>query len=781
MLFACGIVAARYLDAPALYLYVTVLALGLTLFATIWLGHQNSQPQAVILCLILICIGFVRYELFTGYFDRNHISQFVGDERVIAVSATVARYPERRERNLKLVLEVEGVFARDRMWRSSGRLLLTTPGEWTHLRYGDRLLIHEPPRLPGEPRNPGEFDYRAYLHAQGIFGTIFIKEAHQLEILDRDGGDWFSRKVVFRVKRYLDDFIARLPQKEASLLRGLLIGERGEIPFAMKEAFSKLGVVHILAVSGMHVGFVALIFMGGLGLFRVPYRARVILTLLALVFYAYLTNLKPPVVRASFMGALLLLGTILERRTDFYNSLAIAALLILALNPLELFQPGFQLSFSAVLSIVYVYPKLRAPFFVRTGGWQNNPVVRRPAELLLVSVAAFVGTMPFTMLYFGRLPNLSVMANLVIIPLVFVGVANAAVGAVLNLIWAACADLYLETVWLCLHSAISFVEWGSRLPLASTEAFQVSPLQVLAYFVGAILLFNLNYERSKRFLIIFVLAVLTVLVWQPIFSPSGRLRIDFIDVGQGDATLLTFPDGRHALIDGGKRTPYFDSGRRIVDPYLRRLGIRKLDVVILSHVDSDHLGGLPHILRNFQVDEVWDSGQGKDTQLYREYAMLVDSLGVAHRQPRAGEVITKFAPIQIFVLHPSKRFIEEEKRSANEGSLSLRVSFGEVDALFLGDIEKDGEAEVRRLGTLLDTEILKVSHHGSKTSSTDKFLELATPAYAVISVAAVNKFGHPHQEVIDRLRTAGATILRTDVERAILMATDGRRIERIEW
>ncbi len=412
---------------------------------------------------------------------------------------------------------------------------------------------------------------------------------------------------------------------------------------------------------------------------------------------------------------------------------------------------------------------------------RNSVFARYPVELFLVSLAAFLGTLPFTILYFNRLPNFSLFANLLIVPLSFGGLASAMVASVLNLLIPPLAEMYQAAAWFFLHILIETVKWASQLPLAFKNIYQFSMQYALFYYAGLLFLVNLKQKRTRRWFIIYLLILTNLFVWRSIVHEDDILTVTYLDVGQGDAVLVAFPDGLHALVDGGPRSLSYDAGKWVIEPYLKRQGIRDIDVMILSHADSDHLGGLPHLLRRFPVHEVWDNGDHKDTELYREYLGLIDSLNIRHRIMRAGEVLDEFAPVHIFVLHPTERFLEGEKVSANDGSLSLRISYGQVDMILAGDVEEDGEWRIARFGKLLESEILKVNHHGSRTSSTQKFLNLVQPQLAIISVGELNKFDHPHPEVLHRLRAIGAKVLRTDQHAAVILKTDGEEIEMVDW
>jgi competence protein ComEC len=720
LLFGLGLIAGRWFNFPApLLLFLTIFPTFIAF--TLWYQNQgNPHVKEFCLAASLVILGVVRYEISTGYFRADHILNFTNNRAPVAVLGRVVRYPDRRIDKVNLIVEAKEIFVNKEVKPTQGKILVRVRDKNCNIQYGDEIIIRGKLRRPRDRRNPGEFDYREYLLAQGIFGVVTVNESRQIKNYSSGGGSWLLRNLVYPVKSYLDEFVAtNLPAREAALLRGLLIGERGEIPSELRDDFAKLGVIHILAVSGLHVGFIMIIFMGVFGFFRVPNWARVFLTLLGLLFYAFLTNLKPPVVRASIMGGILLLGTLLERKTDVINTLALAALVILIINPMELFQSGFQLSFAAVASIVYIYPKLRGFNYFRKflQKHQGNAFVRYPVELLLVSAAAFIGTLPFTILYFNRLPRISLPANLLVVPLSFCSLASGMVASFTNLFIPALAKLYLEATWFFLHLLIRIVEWGSRLPLAYWEFYKFSPLLLLGYFIGLLLILNFGSKRARRWLLIYTLILVNLFVWKENAGNSHDLKVVFFDVGQGDAALLKFPNGKTMLIDGGPRTFQYDAGKSVIARHLKREAIDKIDALVLSHGHTDHLGGFPHLLREFKVREVWDNGQAEDSDIYKEYLSLIDSLNIKRRILRRGDLLEDFNPVKIFVLHPSEDFLAQNSFSINDGSLVLKISYGEIDFLFVGDVEINGELNFLTYDDLLASEVLKVGHHGSRTSS----------------------------------------------------------------
>ncbi|MFQ5771955.1 MAG: ComEC/Rec2 family competence protein, partial [bacterium] len=304
---------------------------------------------------------------------------------------------------------------------------------------------------------------------------------------------------------------------------------------------------------------------------------------------------------------------------------------------------------------------------------------------------------------------------------------------------------------------------------------------VLGYFAGLLLIINLNSKKARRWLLIYALILVNLFVWKESAGNSHDLKVVFFDVGQGDAALLNFPNGKTMLIDGGPRTFQYDAGKSVIARHLKREAVDKIDALVLSHAHTDHIGGFLHILRNFKVREVWDNGQAEESEIYEEYLSLIDSLNIKRRILRTGNLLEDFNPVKIFVLHPTEEFLAQNRFSINDGSLVLKISYGEVDFLFVGDVEINGELNFLTYDNLLASEVLKVGHHGSRTSSSQLLLSKIQPKITIISVGEFNKFNHPHREALQRLNAVGAKVLRTDQNAAVILKTDGKEFKQIHW
>ena len=779
-IYVTGIFLSQALSpatAPLAWASVLLAGLGLSL----WQSERFPTIAQGVLALGLLAAAGLCTQLALQP-PPNDVSQYAAGERVV-VEGVVCRYPERRAERTLLRLEVSRV-ASDEGWQpAQGRVLVRLSGSGELPRYGDLIRVDARLRRPRPARNPGEFNYRRYLQAEGISATMSVYRPERVEIVRRGGGPWLLRVVVYPLKEWIEKAIAdNVGGTEAALLQSLILGERGGLPQEVREAFARSGVIHVLAVSGLHVGFVILVGLAVFTLLRMPRPVSTVLTLVLLLFYVYLTNVRPSVVRASIMGGLLLVARDLQRRTPVTNTLALAALVILVLNPLSLFQSSFQLSFAAVLGIVFLHRPLERLVTCGPLRWVKRPAFGRyTIGLLVVSLAAQMGTLPLTAFYFGRVPLVALLANLLVIPLVFLVVGFAAVALMLTPLWAPVAGLYWQASAVSATAVLEVVDSSSRLPMASVD--YPRPDIVHAGLFAAVLLLLLGWHRRKVRVgaLLVVLFSLNVAVWRAaLWAP--RLEVVFFDVGQADAALVVAPGGRSLLIDAGGRWQSADAGKQTIVPYLRRHGIRRLDAILFTHAHEDHYGGLPSLLRSVEVGVVYGPGQENATETFRELLLLADSLGVPLRTLRRGDRIPGFGPLGLFVLHPTNGFVPANGSDGgvnlNDGSVVLKLQYGRQSILFTGDAEREAEGQFVRYGSFLHSSVLKVGHHGSRTSTEPELLSQVRPGYAVVSVGEVNRYGLPDEEPLDRLRSAGVQVLRTDEVGAVVFRTDGERLWR---
>ncbi len=708
----------------------------------------------------------------------DHITHYLtgAEHRYKIVVESVERDADRRQK----IISKKVVFDETTGMACRGKILIRLKNSDRHYFYGDSLEFQAVLRRPSSRRNPSEFDYRRYLENHHIYALAYLDEEDVQVSAPQDR--FLLRRWANQVKYHIRDLIGNSMSGEpAAILQALLVGLRGEISDETEQAFIDSGAIHVLAVSGLHVGYISLAIWVITGFLRLPLKPRVIVTVVVLAMYVLVVDIKPSVLRAVIMASLVLISKGWERQINVYNSLAAAAFIQTLIDPLQLFDMGFQLSFMAVFSIVYIYRRfdqlLPEKFKKRVYAYAW---LRYIFQMFLVSLAALLGTVPITIFYFQRIPIISMVSNLVVIPLVGIIGALGFAQVILGTVWGWFNIAYGEVETLLITVLRKIVAFFSNIPGAYFSVAQISlgMLLLLYGFIFAVL--NADNVRVRKALVFGLLIFGNVLVWQAVLI-NPPLTVTFLDVGQGDATLIRLPDRRTMLIDAGDRTYRRDYGELVVVPFLKRAGIRKLDVLMLTHPHSDHIGGAPTVIRNIGVERIWESGIEAGSRIYREIHHLADSLKIPVTDVYSGAMVSIDKNLHLYFLHPSERFLHLHQRNFNDASLVCKLVHGEVSMLLTGDAERESEEYLVYWADFLRSTIIKVPHHGSRTSSTLSYLEQIKPDYAVISVGENNKFRHPAQITLDNYCRMGAKVFRTDLDHAVQMRSNGKIVKVIDW
>jgi len=470
-------------------------------------------------------------------------------------------------------------------------------------------------------------------------------------------------------------------------------------------------------------------------------------------------------------------GLLVDREANPINSLALAGLAILLWRPGDLWEPGFQLSFAATLGILW----LASPALEFLGA---HGCPRWLAAGVAVSTGAQLAVTPVMLTHFNQLSLIGIGANLAVVPLAALATTLGLAALLAAAVWEGIAQPLFQTLWLILLALRIVARLAAALPWAMIH-LPAPDWSAVAAFYGLLALLPAWPASRRARLTACALAgwVAILSLWPWVRPLDGRLRVTFLDVGQGDAAFVELPDGRRLLLDGGPGGERrLDVGEWVIAPFLWNRAVRTLDVVAMSHSDPDHAGGLAAVVRRFGVREFWGSGIWEAGS--EELHGLIERSGVIPRSLRRGMRIW-LGPTLVTVLHPPAAPLQGSPRGAasdeNNNSLVLRLDWGLASFLFTGDLEQEGEASLLAARQPLRHLVLKVAHHGSRHSTTAEFLAAARPRLAVISAGARNPFRHPTAETLDRLEQAGARVFRTDRDGAVVLETDGATLTVTRW
>ena len=758
-----GIAAGATVAAPSRWLIAVAAAL--LLGAASALGWRRHAVAGVLLLASTGVLGALR---------AHELPPPPGDiaasvlEGAVAVEAHLVEEPRRwAQDRARLLLDVEAIVTAAGRRPASGRVLVTLYGEGPPLGEGQRVAAELRLHRPVGFRNPGGFDYPAQLRREGI-ALVGSARADRLRPLTANAPPW-----PVHVKRWaVGRIAAELPEASAALLAGLLLGERTALPREIDDAFRRAGAYHVLAVSGFNVALVSASVFALLIAVSVSRGVAAIAAAVALIGFALVVGAQASVIRATVMGLVLLAGVFLERESQLPNALGLATLALLAWRPGDILDPGFQLSFAATAGIVYLAAPARAVL-------ERRRFPRRLAAAVGVSAAAQCAVLPVMAAHFNQLSLIGPVANLVVVPLA--GAATTA--GLFALAAAALSDLAgslgLHLAW-ALALLLRIAVWlAAAVPWALVHVPAPGLPAMVLWGLAAALAATVGTRLARRAALLATVAGLVVALAPYLAPHDGRLRMTFLDVGQGDAILVEVPGGPRLLVDGGPGgSARFDVGERVVAPFLWNRGFQRLDVVAATHADSDHSGGLAAVLRRFAVGEVWENGRwgiGHED--------IVSALARAHAPRRIVTAGARMwlADALVTVLNPAPDPGEEPLTGENDRSLVLRLDWRGITLLLTGDLTAGGEERLIEARAPLAATVLKVAHHGSRTSTAEAFVGASEPRFAVISVGARNPFRHPAPEVLARLSDAGARVYRTDRDGAVLVETDGASLWVTRW
>jgi competence protein ComEC len=783
--------------SKSIFLYQTASAI--LALAVFYCYLRHTRIAYFLLCPLFFLLGVLHAApAVKSPTEPGHIyNRITRSKEPVVIAGILHECPQVEADRGRMLMKVESV--RDATGlerRAKGLVLLTMQGkppDW--LLPGSRFMAKTKLSPGGSYGTPGAFDYQKYLAHQDIWLTGWIASPSLLiEIQQLPPPALFERiryvpeRIRYRLGQFLDQ---ELPPKSAGLYKAILIGDRSAISPATIEQFKASGTMHLLAISGLHMGLLAAMLIGSLSwlarrstrliLWLPVWKVAALLAMAPLIGYALIAGFQPPVARALIMTLVFLLALLVDRQWHVSTNIAIAALIMLIWQPVNLFTVSFQLSFAAVIAITLILPGLwplispgpAAPFAARCRN--------RIFAALAISVAASLGTLPLLLYYFNRFSPISSFTTLLVEPVLCLWALTAGLLACAILpLSPGLALLLLKTGALGITVADWLTAAFTALPFSSLWFPTPSGWELTGLFLLPAALFL--FLRRNRLIAVPLAGMALLLILTPSFvhqikqGLDQQSRVTIMDIGQGSAVVIELPDGRNVLIDGGGfRSERFDPGRNVIAPFLWRKRITRLDAVIISHPHADHYNGLPFIIERFKPEVIWLNGQAGSEADYQSLLDLAADAGIPAKIPEAGTEL--LAAEEYRLINVAGFHLHSGQPATNEESLVIRLDHGEISFLFPGDIGLVSEKKLLTEAGELKVDVLLAAHHGSRNSNSIDFLKATAPRYLPISVGSAGTWLARIEGQMEFWQQQGITPLPTAACGSIFFTSDGRELE----
>ena len=710
--YILGIILRLYFSS------ITFLIALLCIFALI------KKDKKIIILLVFVILSFIYVDILENEYNRIENKQI--EEKAVIIS-------DIQEKEYKYIYEAKFL-------KNNKKVLINIKKsqQIDKINYGDLIYLEGKLEIPKIATNYKGFDYRQYLKTQKIQGIVI---ADNVKILKAK----YKNNLIYQIQKKIKAIIKeKLPSETGDLLLAILLGDKKDLSEQIQINFKNSNLSHMLAVSGAHVSYIIV----GLtyitqNLIMGKRKGRVFCIFFLIIFMA-ITNFTPSVTRACIMAILTLVSKILYKKADIYTNISISALIILLYNPYSLLDLGFQLSFGGTIGIVIFMRFIKKK--------QEEPkLLNYIKQMALVSICANIIIIPIIMNNFNTVSLTFLVSNILASPILAIIVIVGFSIIIISIISHSLSNILVFWLNPILNLLIKISSFCSKLPFA--KILVVTPYIFNIIFYYTIILYLVNYNELKQFIkkeTVILLSIILILSNFIFYILPQDLKIYFIDVGQGDSTLIVTPSKKTILIDGGG-SESFDVGEKVLLPYLLDRRIRKIDYIMISHFDTDHCKGIFTVIENLKVKNIIISKQAEKSENYKKFKEIVANKKINIILVKAGDKIKIDKYIYFKILFPTEKLIMQNP--LNNNSIVSQLNYKSFKMLFTGDIEEIAEKEILNLQKdKLKSTILKVAHHGSNTSSTQEFINSVKPELALIGVGKNNTFGHPSECVVEKLR-----------------------------
>jgi competence protein ComEC len=788
-----GILIGSQIKLPVYYLGVCILPLALIPF----LPRYKKSFIVLGICLLIFVGGNLRMQQTLSDISNQQLRTY-NDRGMVTIEGIITDSPETRDNAVQIEVSAGSIEFNDSKTELSGKVLVRT-NRYPEYHYGDYL------ELSGELETPprfDDFDYRQYLSLQNVHSIMYYPH---ITLVERGKGSPLLT-FIYTIRNRLSENLARiLPEPHGSLAQGILLGIRNNIPLYITQLFSATGTTHLLAISGLHLSIIiGLLLSSSIWLFGKRYYTYVWLALICIWLYAIITGLRPPILRGAIMGTMLLIAELLGRQRTAPIALAFAAAVMVGLTPALLRDASFQLSFLAMAGLAVVFPPVQALLRKQTTDEHNfkSMLLIVIGESFTVTGIATLATWPVIAYHFGILSLVGIPATFFSLPALPPIILISGLAAVIGLILPVLSQVFGWFAWLFLSYLLVIVQLFHSFPFSSINIEHMHLWHIVFYYIvlAIAIIFIMKHksiitcskELNKELVrvgknkiktmktppvkyILTPLILLTIIVWAALFyMPDGKLHVSYLDIGQGDAILIQTPNNQNILIDGGPspQAIKLELGKKLA------FWERTIDLMILTQPHADHITGLIEVVQYYDVKQVIEPGIIDGSATYDRLVGLCEDKGIDYISVHQGQQIDLGNNLHIDIIHPPVERLQKTANDVDNNGMVLRLQYGEVSFLFTADIEKEAEWFLISQRAPLKSNVLKVAHHGSSTSSSPEFITTVGPELAIISAGENNRYNHPHEEVISELakQTGHDRIFSTPTHGTIELVTDGSRL-----
>lgn len=732
ILIITGIIASVKINIK-IYLLVAIM---LALVVAIKEKYKKYIPY------IIVSVFFAIYSYITIYkFDFKYVDnqKIEGEFLIVSLESEEKYYDKYICKN-----------------NSGDKFILKIPtNKEKKLETNNKIYLEGSYSLPSLSKNEGCFNYRRYLNSQKIYGTIIVKQ-NSYSLINKG-----KLNAISKIKKNIkENFEKLLPKDYAGVINGMINGDTKNISENILDDFRNSGISHLLSVSGSNIAYIITFVSIFLSKLLGKYISYYIIVIIIIIFIL-VSGANASVVRAGIMAILNIIAILLSRKSDTKNNIYLSAIILLTINPLIIYDVGFILSFVGTLGIVLLSEKIK-------NNIEKIIKIKFIAETISITLSAQIMLLPIMAYYFNTVSLISVISNFIIVPIsefltilgfitIIISNLNISIGKIIS--YAIYTLIYLM---LKIARVVSKFSWANIL-VATPKIWMI-----FFYYLAIYIFFSnnskeitikiSNYKRIRKIktLILELMTLFIIINKLILLIPKNYISLNMIDVGQGDSFYIETQNRKTILIDGGgSENSDYDVGENILIPYLLNKGKTKIDLIIISHPHEDHIEGIFTALEKLKVKQVVISENIDKSELIIKLKKLCNEKNIEIIKVAANDTF-KIDGLNFDVIYPKK---ETNDKNINNMSIVLKLKFGEITSLFTGDLEEKAEEEIKQN---IKVDILKVGHHGSKTSTSEEFLEKTKPKIALISVGKNNSYGHPNKEVIERLEKINAKILRTD-------------------